>query len=232
MQIVRQKIKLTPCQQEIYDLVSSRLALCEPTIIIINAEPGSGLSTLMKCLAEDMGSACLKLVSRPTMSDLNLLETFYYHLGLGGEGISHRAPIPAFIYPFIELQSIMRLLVEDIDDFAITIPMRKMTIGHVSKIASALPGMSLIISQTLSRWYHDRSIQHSDIKGVQGRDAYHLRSFADLGQYITHFKSFTASIGLNNVSSSALGGLYERTGGNLATTMLHLCHPLYRRQWE
>ncbi|WP_140408951.1 hypothetical protein [Pseudomonas syringae] len=166
------------------------------------------------------------------MSDLNLLETFYYHLGLGGESISHRAPIPAFISPLIEMQSIKRLHIEDIDDFAVTIPMRKMTIGHLSKIASALPGMSFIISQTLSRWDHDRSIHHSDIKGVQGRDEYHLRSFADLGQYITHFKSLTASIGLNNVSSSALGELYKRTEGNLASTMLHLCHPLYIHQWE
>ncbi|WP_257112532.1 hypothetical protein [Pseudomonas ficuserectae] len=166
------------------------------------------------------------------MSDLNLLETFYHHLGLGGEGISHRAPIPAFIYPLIELQPIMNLLIEDIDDFAVTVPMRKMTMGHLSKIASALPGMSFIISQTLSRWDHDRSILHSDIKGVQGRDEYHLRSFADLGQYITYFKSLTASNGLNNVSSSALGELYKRTEGNLASTMLHLCHPLYMRQWE
>lgn len=231
MQINRRS-NLTPCQQDIHDAISAQLALAQPTIIIINAEPGSGLSTLMECLGEDMGPACLKLVSRPAMSDLNLLETFYHHLGLGGEGISHRAPIPAFIYPLVELQPIMNLLVEDIDDFAVTVPMRKMTIGHLSKIASALPGMSFIISQTLSRWDHDRSIQHSDIKGVQGRDEYHLRSFADLGQYITYFKSLTASNGLNNVYSSALGELYKRTEGNLASTMLHLCHPLYMRQWE
>lgn len=230
MQINRRS-SLTPCQQDIHDAISAQLALAQPTIIIINAEPGSGLSTLMECLAQDMRSVCLKLVSRPAMSELNLLETFYYHLGLGGEGISHRAPIPAFISPLIEMQSIKRLHIEDIDDFAVTIPMRKITIGHLSKIASALPGMSLIISQTLSRWDRDRSIQHRDIKGGQGRDEYHLRSFTDLSEYIAHFQGVAASIGLNNVPSSALAELYEKTGGNLATTMLHLCHPLYLHQW-
>ncbi len=224
--------KLTPCQQEIYDLVSDRLALCEPTIIIINAEPGAGLSTLMENVANSVGAAFIPITSRPAISGRNMLEAFYYHLGLGAEGISHRAPIPAFVSPLITLQSIVGVLIEDVDDFAVTIPMRKMTIGHLSKIASTLPGISLIISQTLSRWDRDRSIRHKDIEAPQKRDEYYLRSFSSLAQYIDHFQGVTASLGLPDVSSPKIKQLYEVTEGNLALTMQYLCHPLLKRKWE
>ena len=223
---------MTPCQQEIYNLVSDQLKLPEPTIIILNAEPGSGLSTLMEKITNTIGAACIPLTSRPAISGRNLLEAFYYHLGLGAEGISHRAPIPAFISPLIELQPITGVLIEDIDDFAITIPMRKMTIGHLSKIASALPGMSLIISQTLSRWDRDRSIRHHDIEGPQTRLECYLRSFSGLAQYIDHFQGVAASLGLHDVSNLALTRLYEITDGNLALTMQHLCHPFLKCKWN
>lgn len=223
--------RLTPCQKEVYDLVLDQLALPAPSIIILNAEPGSGLSTLMEKITNSIGAACIPLTSRPAINGRNLLETFYCHLGLGSEGISHRSPIPAFVSPLIELQSITGVIVDDIDDFAITIPMRKMTIGHLSKIASALPGMSLIISQTLSRWDRDRSIRHNDIEGPQTRHECYLRSFSGMAQYIDHFQGVAASLGLHDLSNLALTRLYEITDGNLASTMQHLCHPLLKRKW-
>ncbi|GAB1619843.1 hypothetical protein [Pseudomonas sp. NGC7] len=223
--------RLTPCQQGIHDLVTDRLALPEPTIIIINAGEGSGLSTLMEKVASSMGAACIP-ITRPAITGRNLLETFYCQLGLGAEGISHRAPIPAFISPLIEMQPIVGVLIEDVDDFAITIPMRKMAIGHLSKIASALPGMSLIISQTLSRWDRDRSIHHKDIEGSQRRYEFYLRSFSGLSQFIDHFQFITASLGLHDVSNLELTRLYEITGGNLASAMQHLCHPLLKHKWK
>jgi hypothetical protein len=231
MQTARNKNRLTPCQQEIFDLVSGRLALSEPTIIIINAEPGSGLSTLMEKLTESMGAACLSITSRPAISGLNLLEAFYYGLGLGGKYF-HRAPLPAFISPLIRLQPIINVLVEDLDDFSATIPMKKTTIGHLSKIASALPDISLIVTQTLSRWDRGYSIHHHDICGAQERNEYYLRSFSGLEQYIEHFQNLTASIGSNNVSDLVLTKLYEITEGNLASTMLHLYHPLLKRKQD
>ncbi|WP_431093250.1 hypothetical protein [Pseudomonas brassicacearum] len=223
---------MTPCQQEIYNLVSDQLKLPEPTIIILNAEPGSGLSTLMEKITNTIGVACIPLTSRPAISGRNLLEAFYYHLGLGAEGISYRAPVPAFISPLIELQPIVGVLIEDIDDFAVTMPMRKMAIGHLCKIASALPGMSLIISQTLSRWDRDHSIRHNDIDGAQTRYEFYLRSFSGLSQFIDHFQCITASLGLHDVSNLQLTQLYEITGGNLASTMQHLCHPLLKHKWK
>lgn len=166
------------------------------------------------------------------MSGLKLLEAFYYELGLGGEGISHRAPIPAFIPPLIGLQAITGVCIEDVDDFCVTTPMKKTTIGHMSKMASALPDICLIISQTLSRGDIDSSIHHRDLVGPQERDEYFLRSFSGLQQYLEHFQDVTATLGLRNVSKLALTELFGATEGNLASTMLHLCHPLLNRKWK
>lgn len=155
-------------------------------------------------------------------------------LSFGARGWGYLTPgtCSNLYIPLIELQPIVGVLIEDIDDFAVTIPMRKMAIGHLSKIASALPGMSLIISQTLSRWDRDHSIRHNDIDGAQRRYEFYLRSFSGLSQFIDHFQCTTASLGLHDVSNLELTRLYEITGGNLASTMQHLCHPLLKHKWK
>jgi len=226
----RLKAKMTPCQQMIYNTISHQLACGVPSITIIDAMPGSGLSTLMERLKSLFGATCLYIATRPALSGLNLLDACYYELGLIGENIAHRAPIPAYVTSLVSLRPITIVCIEDIDDFAVTLAMKKITVAHLSKLTTAWPNVHFVISQSLLRSAIDCSIRHRDIIGCHERNEYYLQSFTGESQYIVHLTHVIEVFGLDGVTDVQLSELHERTQGNLALTMLNLCHPLLRKQ--
>lgn len=222
---------MTPCQQRMFHTISGLVLHGEPSITIINAEPGSGLSTLMLKLNQILGANCLHIKTRPALSGMNLLEAFYYELGLAGESISHRSPIPEFIKPLISLRSITHICIEDIDDFALTMLMKKTTVAQFSRLAMALPTVHFIVSQSLSRNETGCDVIHRDLKAYHERSECYLRSFTGEREYVEYFKKIGCDLGLKKISDSFLEKLYDKTDGNLAFTILYITHPFLRIQW-
>lgn len=223
--------KMTPCQQAIYESTMNSFVSADPVITIINSYPGAGLSTLMENILTSHGKCILNLAARPALTGMNLLETFYYELGLGAEGIYHGAPIPSYVKELVSIQSISVIAIGDLDDFALTGSMKKTAVSHLSKMATGLPGISFLMSQSPLRGKAECVVHQREITGSQNRSESVLQSFKSKQQYMDYFEGFVQTIGLHAVTTSVLSDLYARTEGNLASTILNLCHPLLRAQW-
>ncbi|KAA8553772.1 hypothetical protein FX984_00382 [Pseudomonas marginalis] len=226
-----QKHKMTRCQQAVYETIMNSFVSADPVITIVNAYPGAGLSTLMENILRAHSKCILNLAARPALTGMNLLETFYYELGLGAEGIYHGAPIPSYVTELVSIQSISVIAIDDLDDFALTVSMKKTTVSHLSKMAVALPSISFLMSQSPLRGKAECVIHQREITGSQNRTESILQSFECKQQYMDYFEDFVEDTGLSAVTNSVLSDLYARTEGNLASTILNLCHPLLRAQW-